>query len=71
MASADRPEERADTTSSLEFRDRFSALGKAIDDVLVANHTLRASLAADHLPFSASLAEATRRYGESRHYVAS
>jgi hypothetical protein len=43
--------------------DAVLRLSHAIDDVLVANMTLRASLAADHLPFTASMAEGVERYG--------
>lgn len=46
-----------------EFLAEFLALGRAIDDVLVAHHGLRASLAPDHLPFDAPMAEAMARYG--------
>jgi hypothetical protein len=41
----------------------FYRLGVAIDNVLVAAPGLRSSLAADHLPFDASLDEGVARYG--------
>jgi hypothetical protein len=41
----------------------FYKLGVAIDNVLVAAPGLRSSLAADHLPFDASMDEGVARYG--------
>jgi hypothetical protein len=38
-------------------------LSHAIDDVLLAYPMLYHSLAADHLPFTATLADAVKRYG--------
>lgn len=52
-----------DPTPSPEFSVQMQRLSRAIDNVLVANHTLKASLAQDHLPFTASLAEGVERYG--------
>ena len=64
MASADRPEDISDQPPSPFLQTNINRLFHAIDDVLVANITLRASLAEDHLPFTATLAEGVARYGE-------
>ena len=47
-----------------ELQSRLLAVGRAIDDALVASHALRAALKPGHVPFDASLAEGVRRYGE-------
>ena len=62
MASVDRPTDTPPV--NLPPRTLTPALSRAIDETIVAGHTLRHSLAADHLPFSASLAEGVTRYGE-------
>lgn len=36
---------------------------RAVDNVLVAAHTLNAQLGEDHLPFSATLADGVAKYG--------
>ena len=64
MASADRPENTSDQPPSPLLQTNINRLFHAIDDVLVANITLRTSLAEDHLPLTATLAEAIARYGE-------
>jgi hypothetical protein len=64
MASADRPDNVSDPAPSAELSVQMQRLFRAIDDVLVANHTLLHSLAEDHLAFTASLAEGVKRYGE-------
>lgn len=52
-------------TPTPELNARMQHLFRAIDDVLVANHTLQASLAEGHLPLTASLAEGVARYGDN------
>jgi hypothetical protein len=69
MASADRPEDTTDPAPSPELQVMMTRLFRAIDNVLLANITLRASLAADHLPFTASLAEGIERYGAGPLYA--
>ena len=63
MASADRPDDTSDQPPSPLLQTNINRLFHAIDDVLVANITLRTSLAEDHLPFTATLAEGVARYG--------
>lgn len=63
MASADRPDDTSDQPSSPLLQTNINRLFHAIDDVLVANITLRVSLAGNHLPFTATLAEGVARYG--------
>jgi hypothetical protein len=48
----------------MEMRDLWFETANAIDDLLVSHHGLRASLAPDHLDFSATLPDAIRRYGQ-------
>ena len=47
-----------------ELAFRLLAVGRAIDNALVASHALRAALKPGHPPFDADLAEGVRRYGE-------
>lgn len=47
-----------------EFMTRILALARAIDDVLAANHTLRAALKPGHPPFDGPLSAGVARYGE-------
>ena len=63
MVSADSPDDTSDQPPSPLLQTNANRLFHAIDDVLVANITLRASLAEDHLPFTATLAEGVARYG--------
>ena len=63
MASADRPDDTSDQPPSPLLQTNVNRLFHAIDDVLVANITLRKSLI-DPLPFTATLAEGVARYGE-------
>jgi hypothetical protein len=47
-----------------ELAVRLLAVGRAIDNALVASHALRAALKPGHPPFDADLAEGVRRYGD-------
>jgi hypothetical protein len=49
-------------TTELPRRELTPAIAHAIDDVLLAAHTLRASLAEGHVPLDAPMSEAVRRY---------
>jgi hypothetical protein len=48
-----------------ELAIRLLAVGRAIDNALVAADALRAALKPGHPPFDAPLAEGVRRYGNS------
>lgn len=68
MASTDRPDDpEADAKKppSLEMGERLGLLSRAIDDVLVANHTLRHSLAPGHVPLNAPIGDAAARYRDA------
>lgn len=46
-----------------EFLAEFLHLARCVDNLLVAHHGLRHSLAADHLPFDTDLGVAMAHYG--------
>jgi hypothetical protein len=46
-----------------ELQTRLLALGRAIDDALIASHGPRSALKAGHPSFDAPLVEGLRRYG--------
>lgn len=48
----------------METREKWREVADLIDDLLVSHHGLRASLAPDHLDFSATLPDAIKRYGQ-------
>ena len=66
MASADRPDGFVDPNQIRAFVPDPVALARAIDNVLVANHTLRHSLADDLEAAEFLLHEAGILYRESR-----
>lgn len=55
--------QEAPTAIQPELTTRLLEVARAIDDVLVANHTLRASLKPGHPPFDAAIAAGLARYG--------